>query len=152
MPHITQIAAVELNSGKTFNSYVWPKAPQTSAAKAITRIIANKDGSMSVDGRMVKPDSIQTAASRFMNWMGKFHNVFLVAHNGRRFDFPVLLTTFRNIHKEQELCDIVTGCLDSIHLFKKTYPGQKSYKQEDLFHSVLQGTYEAHNAIAECRL
>ncbi|XP_033724552.1 uncharacterized protein LOC117314595 [Pecten maximus] len=149
MPHITQIAAVELSSGNTFNSYVSPKSPQTNAAKEITRIIAHGDGSMSVDGKVVKPDSIHTAASRFLHWMGKFHDVFLIAHNGRRFDFPVLLTTLKNIHKERELCDIVTGCLDSIHLFKKAYPGQDSYKQEDLFRSVLQGTYEAHNAIAD---
>jgi len=37
--------------------------------------------------------TIQTVINEFSTWLSKFDNVFLVAHDGRRFGFPVLVST-----------------------------------------------------------
>ena len=152
MPHIVQIAAIDITSGKTFNSYVKPKKVQTEAAKAITRIVASEDGSMTVEGKQVQPDDMNTASSNFLKWIGKFNSVFLLAHNGRRFDYPVLLSSLRNLGKEQELFSNVLGLIDTIPVFKKCFPKQTSYRQEDLYQSVLKkGDYNAHNAVGDVK-
>lgn len=53
MPHIVQIAAVELKSEATFNTYVRPKMPRTENARLVTGIIANSSG-VSVAGKSVR--------------------------------------------------------------------------------------------------
>ena len=34
-------------------------------------------------------------------------------------------------------------------MFKEAFPDQKSYKQEHLVHSILEQTYDAHNAAGD---
>ena len=71
----------------------------------------------------------------------------LVAHNGRKFDFPRI----------KRLLDIVgvvipgevVGCLDSLPLMRMLCPGESSYKQADLVSSFLGTGYEAHTALAD---
>jgi len=41
-----------------------------------------------VNGEIVKSEHIQTAVNRFIEWERKYLNV-VVAHNDRRFDFPL---------------------------------------------------------------
>jgi len=54
MPHITQIAAVELESGSSFNCYVVPKVPISAPAQQITGIVVSDSGSMVVKGEPVE--------------------------------------------------------------------------------------------------
>ena len=74
MPHIVQIAAVELKSEATFNTYVRPKMPQTENARLVTGIVANSSG-VSVAGKPVKSDNIHSAADKFIRYLTKFKNV-----------------------------------------------------------------------------
>ena len=149
MPHITQIAATDVETGTSFNCYVIPKVPLTSAAQDITGIVVNQSGTMTVKGKPVQGKTIQSAISEFILWLTKFPCAVLVAHNGRRFDFPVLLSTLRNIGCVDKLFDCVTGFIDSLTVFKKAYPDQESYKQEHLVQSILKFSYAAHDAIED---
>uniref|UniRef100_A0A8W8MVE1 Exonuclease domain-containing protein n=1 Tax=Magallana gigas TaxID=29159 RepID=A0A8W8MVE1_MAGGI len=150
MPHIVQIAAVELKSEATFNTYVRPKMPQTENARLKTGIVANSSG-VSVAGKSVKSDNIHSAADKFIRYLTKFKNVCLIAHNGRSFDFPVLVSTFKNIQKDTQLSSVVTGCVDSLAMFKKCFENQDSYKQERLYRSLFNETYGAHNAVDDVK-
>ena len=73
---------------------------------------------MSVHGQPVESVRIISALEKFLKWPQKFHNIILVAHNGRRFP----------------------GFIDSLAVFRKKYPGRPNYKQDmtlyEINHSV----------------
>jgi DNA polymerase III alpha subunit (gram-positive type) len=124
--------------------------PQTENARIVTGINADSSG-VSVAGELVDSDNIRSAAEKLIRFLRKFDNVCLIAHNGRRFHFPVLASTFKAIEKVAELISIVDGCVDSLAIFKKCFKDQKSYKQEHLYRSILNDTYHAHNAIDDVK-
>ena len=149
MPHITQIAAVELESGSSFNCYVVPKVPISAPAQQITGIVVSDSGSMVVKGEPVEAENITHAVHKFMTRIEDFPNVILVAHYGRRFDFPVLVSTLDSLDVISRCFGCVRGFIDSIEVFRKVFPNQTSYKQVDLARMLLQETYSAHNAIED---
>ena len=65
---------------------------------------------------------------------------------GRRSDFPVLVAALCNTNKLDKFYTSTKGLMDTLTLFRKTYPGRRTYKQEDLARDVLNITYNAHNA------
>lgn len=148
VPHITQMAAYELQSGATFSVYVIPRLPITSSAQQVTGIVMN-GSSLTVNGKPVDAMDIRAAVVGLLKWIRAFPHAVLISHNGRRFDFPVLLKTVMNIDKTGEFFDSVCGFIDSLSIFRKIYPGRKSYKQEELVHSLLNSTYDAHNAVGD---
>ena len=94
---------------------------------------------MTINGNNVEPVSIQKALEKLCEWLDKYSNVFLVAHNGRRFDFPVLIATLISVNFISRFFTCVTGltCINSLNVFKKVFPGRASYKQEDLVSDLL---------------
>lgn len=147
MPHITQIAAKVVNSGigQTFCVYVQPKMPISTGAQQATGITVNGD-IMTVNGTVVDTVDINCALDCLIQWLDKYSNVIVTAHNGRRFDFPVLISALCNTNKIDRFFKCAQGLMDTLTLFRKTFPGRPSYKQEDLARDILQYTYNAHNA------
>ena len=96
MPHITQISATDFDSGDAFDQYVIPKVPITTSAQQVTGIVMN-GSNMTVNGNPVEPVPIKEAVGKFCNWLEKKQNVYLIAHNGRRFDFPVLASAIMSM-------------------------------------------------------
>lgn len=70
-------------------------------------------------------------------------------HNGRKFDFPVLMHTLEGIDAVSRFCLLVTAFVDSLPLLKKIYPDQPSYRQEDLVSAILNTLYGVHGAIED---
>jgi hypothetical protein len=151
IPHITQIAASDVNSSREFNCYVIPKVPQSSEAQKISGIVVSSSQKMTVDGKDVEPDTIHTATDKFLKWLEKYQKVVLIAHNGRRFDFPVFISALKSTNNFQKFCNIFVGCIDSLPVFRKVFAGQNSYKQEDLVKSILNASYNAHNALEDVK-
>ncbi|XP_056018341.1 uncharacterized protein LOC125682729 isoform X2 [Ostrea edulis] len=151
VPHITQMAAHELHSGASFSVYVIPSLPISSSSQQVTGIAMNGSNCMTVNGRPVEALDIHGAFDGFIKWIKSFPNEVLISHNGRRFDFPVLLKTVMDIGKTGEFFDNVCGFIDSLAVFRKIYPGRKTYKQEELVNSLLNTSYDAHNAIGDVR-
>ncbi|KAK3105392.1 hypothetical protein FSP39_024132 [Pinctada imbricata] len=82
MPHITQIAAVEMHSGNQFTCYVLPKVPIEASAEKVTGIVF--DGTdLFVNGQKVDAWTISDAIGKLLEWLGQFNTVVLIAHNGR---------------------------------------------------------------------
>lgn len=50
---------------------------------------------MTVHGKAIDTVNIISRLTEFVEWMKKFSNVILVADNGRKFDFPVLMSTLQ---------------------------------------------------------
>ena len=152
MPHITQIAAVEPQSGSRFNCYAIPKVPIAASAQQITGKVVSDSGCMTVSGEPVEAESVTTAMNKFMTWLERFPCVVLVAHNGRRFDYPVLISAITCLDFISRFFCCVVGFIDSLPVFRKVFPNQESYKQEDLARTLLQSSYAAHNAIEDVEI
>ncbi|XP_060592882.1 uncharacterized protein LOC132747499 [Ruditapes philippinarum] len=151
IPHITQIAAVEMSTGSTFNKYVIPKIPITSAAENVTKIIMVNEKVMAVDGVTVEPVPLHVALKKFLSWLESFDNIYIIAHNGRRFDFIVLTAAYKVCGLLPNFLSAITGLVDSLPVFKHVYPNRTSYKQEDLARDLLCKGYNAHNAEADVK-
>lgn len=61
------------------------------------------------------------------------------------------MSALASVNRVSEFCDIVIGFVDSLPLLKKIFPGQSSYKQENLVSNLLAATYGAHNALEDVR-
>lgn len=152
MPHITQLAAVELETGSVYNTYILPEVPITEEAMNTTGIVVNSDlEKMTVHGEEVNAVNITFALTDFLTWLNNFPNVILVAHNGRKFDFPVLMSTLHCLKMTNMLLSTVSGFVDSLSVFKKAFTGQPNYKQETLVKTVLNTTYNAHDATEDVK-
>ncbi|XP_045176635.2 uncharacterized protein LOC123537131 [Mercenaria mercenaria] len=141
---------MELETSQSFNRYVLPKQPIAVTAQQVTGISLSCN-EMTVNGHIVEPSSVTTALNDFCTWLEKFNNVILVAHNGRRFDFPVIISAINNVQLQERFFKCVSGCTDSLSVFRKQYPGRSSYKQIDLVHDILGATYGAHDATEDVR-
>ena len=145
LSQVTQIAAVEVQSGSQFATYVTPAVPISQEASQVTGI-SMTDGTMTVNGQVVQLVSIQVAVKRMIHWLEKFQNVCLVAHNCHCFYFPILVSILVN----NDTIDTFYECalIDSLSIFRTLYPKQ-SLKQVNLVLQLLGETYNAHNAIAD---
>ncbi|XP_060562490.1 uncharacterized protein LOC132722076 [Ruditapes philippinarum] len=148
-PHITQIAAKHVGTENSFNCYVLPKLPMSASAERVTKIIVTNSIDMCVDGVPVETKTIQTALRDFLIWLNQFRYVFLIAHNGKRFDFPIVVNACQASGMFNKFSSCVLGLVDSLHVFKSISPKRESYKQEDLARSLLSKVYNAHNALCD---
>lgn len=146
IPHITQIAAVEPLSKSRFNAFTFPKLPMAESAQEITGINVSSSGSFTVHGKPVAAFGINDALERFWSFLGQFSCVVLVAHNGRRFDFPVLVSAVTSVGAIDKMFSKVSGFVDSLPFFKKAFEHQECYKQEYLVRKLLGVSYSAHDA------
>ncbi|KAL4236604.1 hypothetical protein ACF0H5_004988 [Mactra antiquata] len=118
IPHITQIAAQVVGQSISLNLYVQPLIPITTAAQQITGVSMVGD-KMFVNGSPVSTVDINTACDSFIEWLEKFSNVILTAHDGKRFDFPVLVSVLSKVNKFDRFSQCVMAICDSLALFRK---------------------------------
>jgi len=131
IPQITQVAAPEARDVTAFNVYVKPTIPISETAQQVTgiRMVGN---TMQVKGSNAYACPVCEALMPSCEWLECFDNVVLVAHNGRRFDFPVLITACENVRLCDRLFHCVSGCADSLPVFNKVFAGRTSYKHDDI--------------------
>lgn len=110
MPHITQIGAVEMESGEAFSTYVLPKISIEPGAEQATGNVY--DGtSVFANGLKVAAVPIREALLNFLKWLSTLRNceVVLVAHNGRVFDFRVLSNAVVRTGLKKQFLNKVSG-------------------------------------------
>uniref|UniRef100_A0A8W8NP81 Exonuclease domain-containing protein n=1 Tax=Magallana gigas TaxID=29159 RepID=A0A8W8NP81_MAGGI len=72
MPHITQLAAVELDTGSLYNTYILPKVPISEEAMNTTGIVVNSDLE-----KMTVHDTLLPVVSGFIDSLSVFKKAFL---------------------------------------------------------------------------
>lgn len=88
----------------------------------------------------------------FVDWLDSFSSsVLLVAHNGLKFDMPVLLNVLDHAALTSEVRDIIHGFVDSLPTLKTALSNMYSHSHSlPHLHQVLfQASYEAHDALAD---
>ena len=63
--------------------------------------------------------------------------------------FPVFVNAVRNCCLLVTIISSFRGCIDSIAVFRKVFPGQPNYKQGHLVNYLLHTTYKAHDAMED---
>lgn len=147
MPHITQVAATEYETGQIFSTFIKPKKEISVEAAMVTGICGGPPGSLIYKGKQVPAPPCKDGMLRFLEWLGKWKSpIVLVAHNCRNFDSKVLTVALEGVDLLSDFTEKVAAFGDSLKLFRKKIPDQESYKQEDLVTKILQKSYNAHNA------
>lgn len=145
------MAALETNTQEEFSTYVCPKVQITPEAEKVTGIVY--DGScLYFHGKLVDSVSIYSAIKSFFQWLNKYENVVLVAHNGRLFDFRIFSYAATCINLKNELCKTIEGFVDSLSLIRSKYPKLQKFSQEFLAQYFCSETYSAHNAVDDVRM
>ena len=146
---IVQIAAI--CGEERFNTYVMPTqdfAPQATAATGLHV----KDEKLCHQGEPLKTVNISEALLHFMDFIQRFHEPILAGHNSKGFDVPILIHHLKSLNMVGVFKRHIFGCLDTLILARYKIPGAGSYTQESLVHSLLDRTYNAHNALDDVAL
>ena len=151
---ILQMALVDMSKKvKPWNQYIQPTQRIHSGASAVNKltVVNNKLCYNGVECSDVV--SIEECIERLWNYL--YQNfpagAVLIAHNGARFDFPLLkrdLMKYDKVHdKKYKML-----CIDSIKLFKTQFPGLEAYNQPYLIQRFLgsENVSSAHEAVGDC--
>ncbi|XP_052073042.1 uncharacterized protein LOC127711130 isoform X2 [Mytilus californianus] len=146
---IVQIAA--LTENETFSAYVMPSKKITPQASDITKL-AFFDGQMYYDEVPVESSPPFEVFTNLIAFLSKFPSKpTLVGHNIKTFDCHILYNQLNKLKMWDEFCLYFNGFIDTRILFRSEYPGRQSYKQCDLVSDFLGESYDAHNALYDCK-
>jgi DNA polymerase III epsilon subunit-like protein len=134
-----------------FNCYVKPKQSISSKVTEITGLDF-RNSVMHHRGVVVEAVSIETCLKEFVEWLKKYQQVLLIAHNCKRFDSYRLMYQLKltnNLDLLAAFTDVVCGFADTLPLFREIYKDEiVNCKQVTVAAHVLGSdfVYDAHNA------
>ncbi|XP_052682531.1 uncharacterized protein LOC128163085 isoform X2 [Crassostrea angulata] len=143
---IVQIAAS--NGSSSFSRYITPLSCNISSEASKVTGITFDGKTMCNQGKEVIHHHPVNAFLDFISFLSENgKGVYLAAHNCRNFDAVILFNQLHLYNLWGEFCKTVIGFSDTLPMFKIMYPNfLKNYKQETLVESLLNVTYDAHNA------
>lgn len=153
--HITQIAALDEESEQFFCCYVLPKKPITYHASRITKLTL-KGNTVLHDGKAVEAipikDAIQALISFLKDLPSKKQKI-LVGHNVKAYDCHVLMNALKSCNMIDIFHDIVIGYMDTMKLFRLSFPSLKSFSQQNLSRVLLGDnfSYGAYDALEDIK-
>ncbi len=148
---ITQLSAIHLEGEETFSSHVLPKNNISSNGIKVTGLSVQMKIGVRVltqHGRIIPSKDITQALTDFIDWLPQ--QVVLVAHNGRVFDHPRLLSSIKHCDLKDSFANKVLGLGDSLPILKRAFPEEKSHSLPKLCKSNIAYEYDAHDALADC--
>ncbi|KAA0724730.1 hypothetical protein E1301_Tti015232 [Triplophysa tibetana] len=145
---IVQLSAI---SGESkFNAYMVPRRPMPDEAARLTGLTVH-EGTLHLHRRPVSTTPYRQALTGFISFLRTVNRPFLVAHNSRKFDWPVLMRVLREFGLVNEFREVVSGCVDTWSLSKDMF-SLKSYSLKNLVDHFLRQTYGAHDAREDVRV
>lgn len=146
--HITQVAAV--CEDDKFSTYVTPGTAISPAASSVTGLTC-RNGKLFKGGHLIDSVSVSKALEDLIAFLKQYPPpLYLVGHNIKTFDCPLLMNALESVGKQEEFLGCVSGFLDTKILFRTGMPGLKSYSQPNLVkHVTGSSDYNAHDALAD---
>lgn len=144
---IVQLSAI--SGENSFNAYFLPRCSITDEAAHLTGLTVH-EGTLYLHGKPMQTYLHRQALIRFISFLKTFNRPFLVGHNSRKFDCPVLLRVLEEFGLSEEFREVVSGCVDTWRLSKEMFR-LKKYSQQFLVQHFLQQTYRAHDATEDVR-
>jgi DNA polymerase III alpha subunit (gram-positive type) len=150
---IIQIGAVHHN-GRTYKKFIIPSCEIEEGA---TRV----NGFTKRHGRLYRHDiEIRDAVSPhqglndFLDWVwnNSRGRVVLIAHNGFRFDAPVLINNIlsHNVEDLVGICRVISGFGDTLESFRERYPNERSHSQASLMRRF-EMRDQSHDALDDAK-
>ncbi|EFN63985.1 hypothetical protein EAG_09598 [Camponotus floridanus] len=160
---IIQIAAKYHN--QEFNVYIFPSNSIPTIVSNITNL-SIEDGQLILDSeneyRRLDTESPRMACELFISFLKNIsHDIILVAHNGERFDAPLIVKTMNAVGLLKEFGSIVKGFTDSLSIFKdrkelafRKKKGKGGFSLSALANDYLEpdSTRGAHNAVVDVQM
>lgn len=144
---IVQLSAI--SGEKSFNAYVLPRCRMTDGAARVTGLTVH-EGTLHLHLRPVRTTPHRHALTGFISFLKTFNRPFLVGHNSRRFDWPILMRVLKDFGLSEEFGEVVSGCVDTLTMSREMFRLEK-YSQPYLVHHFLRQTYGAHDATEDVR-
>ena len=153
---ILQMALVDL-AGKTkpWSQYMQPTQGIDPGASRVNKLTVVNDNLCYNGVRCKNVASPEEGIQNFVNHVTKHYpeGVVLIAHNGFRFDFPLLQRDLKNYDLVDDLKSRYRVELqDSLDIFRKHFPRLQKYNQPYLVERFLvsDNVSDAHEAIGDC--
>jgi len=159
---VIQIAAKYHN--QEFNVYIFPSNGIPTIVSNITNL-SIEGGQLILNSedeyRRLDTESPRMACESFISFLKNIsHDIILVAHNGVKFDAPLIVKTMNAVGLLKEFGFIVKGFTDTLPIFKSCQElasrviEKRSFKLSVLAHNYLEpdSTRGAHNAVVDVRM
>jgi len=159
-PSICQIGAVS-STGSEFCEFCMPEQAIEPGASEATGFKIDRHGNLSRNGRALETNSVASVLRQFMIWIEAqtsannnsrnrnrraSTNVILVAHNGNKFDHPILQRACEEHGVSFPRCRI--SFVDSIPLLKSAIPGRREMSLPSLVRDLLpEMDFQGHDAL-----
>ncbi|XP_077277842.1 uncharacterized protein LOC143906004 [Temnothorax americanus] len=150
---ICQISAA--TETETFNAYMVPKS-MTPGAAATTGLQV-RAGEMYLNDKQLDTVPPRVGLTNFIGFLRNVgDNIILVAHNGFRFDAPMILRTMRKFGLLTDFMSVVRGFADTLPMFRTLLVERRKEKkkfsqtvlaQDFLGPSAIEGAHDAQNDI-----
>ncbi|XP_052772596.1 DNA polymerase III PolC-type-like [Mya arenaria] len=139
---IIQLSAKHLDTGDTFSTYIRPAGGYIPPKITSITEITIRGEQMFYNMTPVESTDTLTGLSSFSEWLKKFNNPVLIAHNAA-FDTRIILNSFLHCSVSHSH---IHGFADSLKLCKEVFPGHSSYKLSAIIKDILKQDFNAHNA------
>ncbi|XP_034246124.1 uncharacterized protein LOC117648066 [Thrips palmi] len=147
---IIQIAASAAD--KEFSAYIVPQKRIPPSVVSLTGL-KSQGGQMFSHGEVVPTVPVRLALSSFIAFLKELGTTcVLVAHNGFKFDFTIILRVMRQYDLLDDFLSVCGGFIDTLHVFEEKLPRLKSYKQTTLAAKYKIPIDGAHNALADVKV
>ena len=138
---------------RPWNQYIKPTQRIHSSASAVNKLTVRNNKLCYNGVECSNVVSAEEASENFYHYLNENfpEGVVLVAHNGARFDFPLLKRDLMSYQKcRNKNYNIM--CIDSIKVFKTQFPGLDAYNQPYLIERFLgsENVSSAHEAVGDC--
>ncbi|XP_073725138.1 uncharacterized protein plex9.1 isoform X4 [Misgurnus anguillicaudatus] len=144
---IVQLSAI--SSDKAFNAYMLPRCCMTDGAARVTGLTVDGDALLR-HRRPVRTTPQRQALINFIYFLKTFNRPFLVGHNSRRFDWPILMRVMEEFGLLEDFGEVVSGCVDTLTMSREMFHLEK-YNQPFLVKHFLGESYGAHDATEDAR-
>ncbi|XP_024890355.1 uncharacterized protein LOC112466488, partial [Temnothorax curvispinosus] len=153
----SEIVQVSAKLGlQEFNAFIVPSHGFSPSASLVTGLSVD-DGELFRNGEKMKTMPRRLALKSFIDFLTP-GPVILIAHNGGRFDAPMLLNELRSLGLLQDFQSVVFGFCDTLPLLKKKLPerikAKKSFRQSVLAEDLVgSGAADgAHDSLVDVRM
>ena len=108
-----------------------------------------------VDGKLfqrkieVPAVDLKTGFQSFIDWLKKFEKPLLVAHNGDRFDFPIILRAAVNHELLEDLKSTLYAMVDTLPVYKRKYSRLSKFTLDSLIDHFGVESFTHHDALED---
>ena len=153
--HVDDILQIVAKHGdQVFNVYVQPTKRmrlEASWVNKLSTVMVGDEIKLRHKGIPVGTVQCADAMLQFITFLEDIPNPVLLGHNIRGFDLRFLYVKLKKCGLWEKFTSIVRRFVDTLEVFKKEYPDQKSHAQGALVKELLGETYEEHNCLEDVK-